>query len=189
MKKTLIMTAFFFVAALCTTTISFAHPADMPQEQAMKPTPFHEQMLFRPDFTDMLLGNQELKLTDKQKNQLKRNSKATVKRVRKLDKTIRDAQEERLFVVGEHFKNVQDILTDEQKEILYQQHQKKIEEKLSKFQQMKVDKKPCKCGEKCKCTPKCNCETKNPCPINKKCTQGSKKNCTKKSPAKQPVKK
>ncbi len=191
MKKTLILTA--LLLGFCSFNTVSAQPAPdapmAPEPPIFRFQPFHEQMLFKPDLTDMLLSNQELNLTEKQKKALKKNSKATTKKVRKLDRKIMDAKDERIYLVGEHFKAIQDILTDEQKEILYQQHQKQIEEKMAKFQKM-AEKKPCKCGEKCNCKPKCTCNEKKPCPVKKKCTQGKKPVAEKPvQPKPQPVKK
>ncbi len=199
MKKTLILSA--LLLGLCSINTVMAQPAPEPpcQGQPMlapagTPEPpffryqlFHEQMVFfKPDLTDMLLENKELNLTEKQIKELKKNSKTTTKKIRKLDKKIMEAKDERVYLVGEHFKTIQDILTDEQKETLYAQHQKQIEEKMAKFEQQKAEKKPCKCGEKCTCTPKCNCDVKKPCPVKSKCKKGAKPTV---QPKPQPVKK
>lgn len=186
MKKTLVLSA--MVLGLCAFNTVSAEPMGPvgPDGPLMRPAAFHEQMLFKPDLTDMLLENKELNLTEKQVKALKKTSKTTTKKVRKLDKKIRDAKDERIYLVGEHFKEIQDILTDEQKETLYAQHQKQIEEKMAKFEKQRAVKPACKCGEKCTCTPKCNCDVKKPCPVKSKCKQGAKPTV---QPKPQPVKK
>lgn len=198
MKKTLILTA--LLLGFCSFNTVSAQPAPecppgpgpevqssgMPEPPFFRYQSFHEQMLFKPDLTDMLLENKELNLTEKQVKALKKTSKTTTRKVRKLDKKIRDAKDERIYLVGEHFKEIQDILTDEQKETLYAQHQKQIEEKMAKFEKQRVVKPACKCGEKCTCTPKCTCNEKKPCPVKSKCKQSAKPTV---QPKPQPVKK
>ena len=189
MKKMLILTALLVgISAVSTAFAQPPEPAPMARPQA-----FHEQMLFKPDFTDMLLQNKELNLTEKQKAALKKESKRTVNKVRKLDKKIRDAREERVYLVGDHFRAIQEILTDEQKDTLYNQHKQQIEARMAEIQKRaemqkckcgndckctpvcKCNEKNCKCGEKCKCTTNCKCNEKKPCPVKSKCKQQAAK--------------
>jgi len=198
MKKTLILTALFIATAVCTTGLSNAAPQGAPDGPKMQRPPMQGPAARRPDFTDVLLGDQSLNLTEKQKKELQKVSDSTYKKIHKLDKKARDyeikimdAQEDKYFVIDEHFRKIQNILTDEQKEHLYNEHQKRVEERLNKLREMhkqSIDKKNCKCGENCKCKPNCKCApAKKGCPLDKKKCNGAKKPCVQPKP--QPQKK
>lgn len=154
MRKILALTALFTAAAFCSVNLAIAEPAASPDTPKCKQPPRQERILPRPCLEDILLGNTALNLTEKQKKDIEKTSKATQKKVRKLDKKIRDAQEEKLFTISDHFKKLQTILTDEQKEILYQEHQKRVAEKMAKIKEIQKNKPKCECKEKCNCAPK-----------------------------------
>lgn len=198
MKKTFMAAALFIATAICTTGLSNAAPQGAPDGPQMKRPPIQAPAVKRPDFTEILLGDKELNLTEKQKKDLKRVTEQTHKKVRKLDKKARDyelkvinTKEEKYYAIDEHFRKIQDILTDEQKEYLYNEHQKRVEERLNKlkeFHKQSLDKKNCKCGPECKCEPNCKCDVhKKGCPIDKKKCNGAKKPCVQPKP--QPQKK
>ena len=52
-----------------------------------------------------------------------------------------------MFTISDHFKKLQTILTDEQKEILYQEHQKRVAEKMAKIKEIQKNKPKCECKE------------------------------------------
>lgn len=203
MKKTFILTALCIATAVCTSGFANAAPqGPNPAGPEMKRPPVQAPAVKRPDFTEVLLSDKSLNLTEKQKKELKKVTASTHKKVRKLDKKTRDyqnkifdTQEKKYFAIDDHFRQIQDILTEEQKEHLYNEHQKRVEERLNKYKEMNraaLDKKKCNCAPECKCGANCkdNCKcapAKKGCPLEKKKCNGAKKPCVQPKP--QPVKK
>ena len=145
MKKTLLIGTFLVLTACFTLPMAMAQPAGPvgPGGPQFKQPPKQERILPKPKFEDFLLNNTELKLTDKQKKEITKTSKATDKKVKKLDirmiyiKQNRKAKEDKRTAIDDNFRTIQNILTDEQKEILKNQQKQKMEERKAKFEEFK----------------------------------------------------